>query len=79
MAQHDLETIEQVLPHLTPQEKRALLEHLTRAVQEAPPPTLAQRQAALEDLRRELAALPIHNPADGVSNRDHDRLLYGEA
>jgi hypothetical protein len=23
--------------------------------------------------------LPVENPADGFSNRDHDRVLYGES
>ena len=36
-------------------------------------------RANLDRLRRELARLPVRNPADGVSNRDHDRELYGES
>ena len=32
----------------------------------------------VEVLRQEMAALPIGNPADGISNRDHDALLYGD-
>ncbi len=34
-------------------------------------------RAGLDDLRRELAALPVENPSDGFSARDHDDLLYG--
>ena len=30
----------------------------------------------LERLKKELAALPVMNPADGFSNRNHDDLLY---
>jgi len=36
-----------------------------------------QRLQALNRLRKELATLPVCNPADGFSNRDHDKLLYG--
>lgn len=36
----------------------------------------AQLQA-LNRLRKELAALPVQHPADGLSNRDHDRLRNG--
>jgi predicted DNA-binding antitoxin AbrB/MazE fold protein len=27
---------------------------------------------------KEMEALPDNNPHDGFSNRDHDRLIYGE-
>ena len=38
----------------------------------------AERQREnLERLKEELAALPVMNPADGFSNRNHDDLLYG--
>lgn len=37
----------------------------------------AQLQA-LHQMWKELAALPVQNPPDGLSSRDHDRLLYGE-
>ncbi len=36
-----------------------------------------QQRKNLERLRRELAALPVRNPADGFSGRDHDVALYG--
>jgi hypothetical protein len=32
----------------------------------------------LSRLRKELAALPVQNPTDGFSNRNHDSLLYGD-
>ena len=37
-----------------------------------------QQRDALRRLRQELAALPVHNPVDGFSNRQHDQLLYGD-
>ncbi len=30
----------------------------------------------LNQLRQKVSALPVRNPCDGFSNRDHDRLLY---
>ena len=80
MTQQDFDTIVQTLARLTSAEKLALIEHLVRSLrapaaedQGAP----AQQCEALQRLRRTMKALPIHNPADGFSNRDHDRLLYG--
>jgi hypothetical protein len=37
-----------------------------------------QHRDALHRLRQELAVLPVHNPVDGFSNRQHDQLLYGD-
>lgn len=78
MAQQDFDTVVQTLDRLTTQEKLALIERLARTLQ-APPQQKAsdQQRAALQRLRRELAALPVRNPADGLSNRQHDQLLYG--
>jgi hypothetical protein len=38
----------------------------------------AQRRAALDELRRIMAELPIESPDDGFSCVDHDKLLYGK-
>lgn len=40
-------------------------------------PNGRQRLEALNQLRKDLAALPVRNPEDGFSNRDHDKLVYG--
>jgi hypothetical protein len=78
MAQQDFDAAVQTLERLTPQEKLALLERLTRSLQgDVPEMAPAQQQAALQRLRQELAMLPVMNPADGFSNRQHDQLLYG--
>ena len=37
----------------------------------------ARQHEDLKRLNEELAALPVKNPADGFSNRNHDILLYG--
>ncbi len=39
----------------------------------------ADQQAKVQQLQSELASLPVQNPGDGFSNRDHDDTLYGEA
>lgn len=81
-----LKTIEQAAAGLTRQEKLQLIEHLAHSLRQRdeslaePPRTDApptEKQTALNDLRGKLAALPVANPDDGLSNRDHDRLLYG--
>jgi hypothetical protein len=46
-------------------------------------PVVAQEQAQaqrgrLAKLRREVLALPVRNPSNGFSNRDHDDVLYEE-
>jgi hypothetical protein len=79
MAQQDLDTLEQTVERLTPTEKLTLIEHLARSLRETSTRTTStQQRDALRRLRQELAALPVHNPVDGFSNRQHDQLLYGE-
>jgi hypothetical protein len=80
MAQQDFDTIIYTLDRLTTWEKLVLLEHLARSLREPhveEQVSPAQQRAALQCLRRTMKTLPIHNPPDGFSNRDHDRLLYG--
>ena len=80
MAQHDLETIAHTLDRLTVAEKLVLIEQLARSLREGSLRTSsAHQREALRRLRQELACLPVHNPTDGWSNRDHDQVLYGDA
>jgi len=66
------------LDHLTPAEKLELIEQVARSLRaEATGANPGERRATLERLRRELAAMPVQNPADAFSNRDHDGVLYG--
>lgn len=81
-----LKTIEQAVAGLTRQEKLQLIEHLAHSLRQKDE-SLAQprrtgaarpeKRKTLDALRQKLAALPVVNPDDGLSNRDHDRLLYG--
>jgi hypothetical protein len=80
MAQHDLETITHALERLTAAEKLVLIEQLTRSLRERSLHTSsAHQRESLHRLQQELARLPVHNPTDGWSNRDHDQVLYGDA
>lgn len=74
----DWNVLHETLNHLSAAEKLQLIEEVARSLRA--PATGAKaghRRAALERLRRELTALPVLNPADGFSNRDHDDVLYG--
>lgn len=70
--------LERAIDQLGRRDKLHLIEVLARSLQcgddlsEAP-----DRQANLDRLRADLAGLPIGNPDDGQSNRDHDALIYG--
>ena len=80
MAQQNFDNLVQTLEQLTSSQKLALIERLARSLQE--PVTedqvvADQQRKALQSLRCALTSLPVHNPDDGFSNRDHDRLLYG--
>jgi predicted DNA-binding antitoxin AbrB/MazE fold protein len=44
---------------------------------ELPPNELARQQVAIAEMLAEIENLPIEEPDDGFSGRDHDRLLYG--
>ena len=38
-----------------------------------------EQMERLGELRRKLASLPVAAVTDGLSNRDHDQILYGES
>jgi hypothetical protein len=79
MAQQDLDTVVQTLERLTPLEKLVLIERLARSLQDSSARvTSSQQRDALRRLRQELKGLPVCNPADGFTNREHDQLLYGD-
>jgi hypothetical protein len=64
---------------LTPAERLRLIEELAHSLrtEEAGVDSVRQR-TTLERLRQELAAMPVYNPGNGFSNRDHDTVLYGD-
>jgi hypothetical protein len=80
MSSGSLESIENGIGRLTSQEKLELIERLARSLRETPSPRTAEQQrAAFNQLRKEMATIPVSNPADAWSARDHDQLLYGES
>jgi hypothetical protein len=79
MAQQDLDAVVQTLERLTPIEKLVLIERLARSLQDISTRlTPSQQRDALRRLRQELKGLPVCNPSDGFTNREHDQLLYGD-
>ena len=44
---------------------------------ELSPEQLARQRAAIEEMLAEIERLPIEEPDDGFSGRDHDKILYG--
>ncbi len=76
MSAADIETIEHVLKRMTSTEKLALIDRVARDLRSGEARRLSDQQILLKALRAELLALPVHNPADGFSNVDHDRVLY---
>ncbi len=44
---------------------------------ELSPAELKQQQAAVKKMLAEIESLPIEEPDDGFSGRDHDKILYG--
>jgi predicted DNA-binding antitoxin AbrB/MazE fold protein len=47
------------------------------AMGELTPEELAHQQKAIAAMLAEIESLPINEPDDGFSGRDHDKLLYG--
>ena len=77
----EIEKLLSELPSLSPDEMVRLRQAIDRQLAQSPSAGAAngsQRLQALNRLRRELSALPVHNPVDGLSNRDHDRIVYGD-
>ena len=76
----DWNDLQKTLDRLVPAQKLWLIEELARSLRAATAKVTSEDlRASLDRLRRELDSLPVHNPADGFSARDHDRELYGEA
>ncbi len=75
-------TIEKSLADLTLQEKLELATRLIRTIQAdvaMSPKGTREQLETLNALRRRVAAMPAAAVSDGLSNRDHDRILYGAA
>ena len=62
-------------PVVLPEGAEVRIDVLREAKSETAP---AEADQLLGELRRRVRSLPIKNPDDGLSNRDHDQVLYGE-
>jgi predicted DNA-binding antitoxin AbrB/MazE fold protein len=69
LAAVDLQEHERVQINIVP----AAPEHAVRDLHDA----IADQRRALDRLAAEMANLPVKNPDDGFSARDHDLVLYG--
>lgn len=75
----EMQSILQSLDHLTSADKLLLIEEAARSLRsQAAQPDPAGQSAALRRLLADMAALPLEGPDDDFSNRDHDRVLYGD-
>jgi hypothetical protein len=80
MTPQQWETIERSLDGLSVQDRLELVEHIVRSIRVGDATSqdrTRQRRENLGRLRTGLAALPVAEPPDGLTNRDHDRILYG--
>lgn len=50
----------------------------SKSAAELSPEELARQQTAIEEMVVEIESLPIEEPDDGFSGRDHDKILYGK-
>jgi hypothetical protein len=78
-------SLDSAIARLTPQQKLTLIEHIARSINVPVTPSISNGQSVDPDTQRnnllrfldEVAKLPVKNPADGLSGRDHDVILYG--
>jgi hypothetical protein len=73
----DWSKLEATVEGLSEDDRLRLIEILSRSLRASSPTAVSRQAAARQSLMNELAALPVNNPADGFSNRQHDTLLYG--
>ena len=78
MSHQQWEAIERTLAGLSAQDKRELVDRILQSLQaESPAPDRALRQRdALARLCQKLDVMSAATPSDGLTNRDHDRILY---
>ena len=80
MTHQQWKAIENSLADLTLQDKLELVTRLMRTIQAdvaMPPGETREQLETLNALRRKLATMLAAAVSDGLSNRDHDRILYG--
>jgi hypothetical protein len=78
MTHQKWEVIERTLAGLSVDEKREVAGRLLQSIRGEGPAADRSRQQrdALNRLCRSVDAMPTAKHSDGLSNRDHDRLIY---
>jgi hypothetical protein len=76
MSHQQWEAIERTLAGLSAQDKRELVHRILQSLQDESPDRARQQHDALVRLCQKLDAMPAATPSDGLTNRDHDRILY---
>jgi hypothetical protein len=80
MTHHQWETIERTLSDLTVPDKLELIERIVQSIRvnaDDSTERTARQRNNLNLLRQEMASMPETGTDDGLSNRDHDAILYG--
>jgi len=79
MTDQQWESIERSLAGLTVKERREVADRIMDSIRtEEAGAGLADRQrAALAELCRKLDVMPAVELGDGLTNRDHERVVYG--
>lgn len=77
MTQQEWETIERILASLSAHEKQEVVDRILHTISADPLASdrASQQCSALSRLCEKLDALPADPPDDGLTNRDHDRIL----
>lgn len=73
----DWAQLEASVESLSKVDRLRLIEVLSRSLRAPTESDLLKQSVARRAFMDELAALPVVDPADGFSNRQHDAVLYG--
>lgn len=78
MTDQQWESIARSLAGLSAQDKRELVDHILSSIREEPsvPDRPAQQRETLARLCENIDSMPAVAHSDGLTNRDHDRILY---
>jgi hypothetical protein len=88
MTQQQWRQFEELIENVTEEDRRAMLRRIEERARQARDESrstedeeaLGRRQReALKELAERVAKIDEHSPNDGLSNRDHDHIIYGDA
>lgn len=78
MTQQQWEAVEQTLAGLSAPEKREIANRILQSIrtESLTADRITQQRETLSRLCRSVDAMPSAEPGDGLTNRDHDHLIY---